>query len=295
MLVCTTTCGCTSNEPPASEFHTYNQQTTRSGVQTSPALTMESPADEDSNQSSVESSGAPATEPRGTPSTGDEGVPSGTDATTPGESAQTGALDETELIYAVSALAPLNVVDSANVSEVLRALPPPVAATDSRADPAGTAGTSATTPVIREVKLLVPEQTFRVEGPEGALRINFDDLDLLKVLNMEPVTTNAVELMPEWLKQLDGKRIRLRGYMIPTFESTGLTSFVLARDTQLCCMGRNPKVYDVIQVELRPGRECDYLHLRPFDVVGTLKIELLEEEGTLLGLYWISDAFLIER
>src|SRR5207302_3135581 len=54
-------------------------------------------------------------------------------------------------------------------------------------------------------------RTFSVEGPDGAARVNFDDLDLLKLLQMDPVTPDCVDKMPEWLKGLDGRKIRIRG------------------------------------------------------------------------------------
>src|SRR5690606_17315611 len=99
----------------------------------------------------------------------------------------------------------------------------------------------------------IPEREFRVEGPENALRVSYDDLDLLKVLNMDPVVPEAPELLPDWLKELDGKRIRIRGFMYPTFQDTGLRSFLLARDTQICCFGREPKLYDVFSIRMREG------------------------------------------
>ncbi len=43
---------------------------------------------------------------------------------------------------------------------------------------------------------------------------HFDDIDLLKVLNMDPVTPDAVEKMPSWLRSLDGRRVRFAGSCI---------------------------------------------------------------------------------
>ena len=143
--------------------------------------------------------------------------------------------------------------------------------------------------------MLVKQRSFRPEGPEKALRVNYDDLDLLKVLNMDPVTTDAVEKMPDWLQGLDGETIRIRGFMFPTFESTGIERFVLARDAEKCCFGPNAKVYDLIAVEMKPGKTCDYIHLRPFDIVGKLHIEMQADGEEPLGLYRIDDAELVTR
>lgn len=188
-----------------------------------------------------------------------------------------------------SALAPVNVVDGASVSAVLSvtdraAAGPPADALDPQ-----NAGAN------RVVQILIPEKEFRTEGAGGTLRVSYDDLDLLKVLNMEPVTPNAVELMPSWLKGLDGKRIRVRGFMYPTFEPTGIEKFVLARDNQICCFGRDPKVYDLIAIEMKPGKTTNYIPNRPFDVAGTFRIEMLEDGGKPLGLYWISDAEIFQK
>lgn len=155
-----------------------------------------------------------------------------------------------------------------------------------------TAPPEATGP--REVKLLVKDRKFITEGPDGALRVSYDDFDLLKILNMEPVTSDAPELLPDWLRALDGKRVRVRGFMYPPFEETGLRGFVLARDNQICCFGRNPKVYDLVEVTMRKGVTANYIQNRPFDVVGIFRIEpdLLDDE--LFGLYKLEDAIVID-
>jgi hypothetical protein len=147
----------------------------------------------------------------------------------------------------------------------------------------------------RKVQVLVKERKFTAEGPESALRVSYDDIDLLKVLNMEPVTPDALKLMPRWLTDLDGQRIRIRGFMYPTYEETGLTWFFLARDNQICCFGRDPKIYDVFRVRLRAGETTDYLPNRPFDVVGLFHIRPEAEEGKLYQLYEMDDARIIEK
>ncbi len=162
------------------------------------------------------------------------------------------------------------------------------------------AGTSDGAPVTgpREIKLLVPEKTFRTEGPEGAVRVSYDDVDLLKVLNMEPVTTSAPDLLPAWLKGLEGQRIRLRGFMYPPPIETGIPYFILARDNQICCFGKDPKAYDIIPVQMRRGMTTDYISGRPFDVVGVfhVQLEMNIDDATKVGtLYFIDDAVVIDK
>lgn len=142
----------------------------------------------------------------------------------------------------------------------------------------------------REPELLIPNKEFRSEGAENALRVTFDDIDLLKVLNMEPVPEDAVKQFPDWLAQLEGKRVRIRGFMFPTLSQTGITYFQHVRDNEICCFGRTPKVYDRISTVLREGETTNYIQGRPFDVVGTFRIDPVYEDGEWLQLYLLEDA-----
>lgn len=152
----------------------------------------------------------------------------------------------------------------------------------------------AATPV-NAVATSVEERAFRSEGPDGAVRVTFDDLDLLKVLKMDPVTPDCVQKMPPWLKGLNGKKVRIRGFMKPGLVMTGIPQFMLVRDTGLCCFGPKGKIYDMIATTLKPPATTDYIELRPFDVVGTFRIELLEEDVIIFGLYYLDDAQIIQR
>lgn len=144
-------------------------------------------------------------------------------------------------------------------------------------------------------RVLVPVRNFRKAPRSDALQVNYDDLDLLLVLNMgDPIPSDVVDMFPDWLKGLDGKRIRIRGFMYPQF-TTRLTGFVLTRDTGVCCFGPNPKVYYLIAVKLTEGTSVDYIPGRPFDVEGTFHIQPVDDgEGNWLQLYSISDAKVLE-
>lgn len=203
-------------------------------------------------------------------------------------------------VMPVSALVPVNVVDGANVralmsipageagSTPIRPTEPPNV-TNEPADAA-----AASEP--RKIEVLVKDKVFRTESKTGAARVSFDDLDLLKVLNMDPVVDNAVELMPEWLQKLSGKTIRIRGYMYPTYDAEGIEKFVLARDNQICCFGRDPKVYDLVQVNMKEGKSTHYIPAtRAFDVIGKFKIEMHSQGGKPYELYVIVQADVIDR
>ena len=145
-----------------------------------------------------------------------------------------------------------------------------------------------------KIELLIPEKSFRRERGTDAVRISYDDIDLLKILNMEPVPPNAAEYFPDWLSSLNGKQIRIRGWMYPTFESEGLTSFTLARDNGICCFQRMPKIYDVIFVKLEEGHSSRYIDQRPFDVEGTFRIDNESDGSELPRLYKIENARVLD-
>ena len=93
------------------------------------------------------------------------------------------------------------------------------------------------------------------------------------------------ELLPQQVTTLAGKPVRIRGYILPSFQQTGLTQFVLVRDNQECCFGHGAALHDCIVVRMRPGRTADYT-IRPVAVVGTFRIdELRAPDGTHLAIY----------
>lgn len=151
---------------------------------------------------------------------------------------------------------------------------------------------SASVPT-RKIELLVPEKSFKVVGPEDAVRVSFDDLDLLKVLNADPVPLNIEDYMPQWLRALTGTRVRIRGFMYPPNSETELPGFMMVRDSKDCCFGRNVLIYDKIGVRMREGVTTDYIQLRPFDVVGVMSVKARISDGKLVFLYMIDDAVVI--
>lgn len=153
---------------------------------------------------------------------------------------------------------------------------------------------NATSDSVNKIELLIPQKLFRRERGTDAVRISYDDIDLLKVLNMDPVPADAVNYFPEWLSGLNGKKIRIRGWMYPTFVPEGLTSFTLARDNGICCFQRFPKIYDVILVQLEKGRSTDYIGQRPFDVEGVFRIDNEGDGSDLPRLYKIENARVLD-
>ncbi len=146
-----------------------------------------------------------------------------------------------------------------------------------------------------ELQLLIPEKTFKTEGPDGAIRVSFDDIDLLKVLNVNPVPLDIEHHLPAWLSGLNGKRVVIRGWMYPPDQETELSHFIFVKDNQICCFGRTAMIYDKFRVRLREGVTTDYILGRPFDLVGEMTVKSRIVNGELFWLYMLNDAVVIDK
>ncbi|MDB5345491.1 MAG: hypothetical protein JWP89_3868 [Schlesneria sp.] len=147
----------------------------------------------------------------------------------------------------------------------------------------------------RQIELLVPTKTWSMDRQTDAIRLTFEDFNLLSVLNMDPVTEDAISYMPEWLRSLDGKRVRLRGYMYLTYEPE-VERFALLRDNLECCFGPGAKIYDNLMVDMKAGTKAKYVNMKEsLEVVGRFRIDLKAERGYIYGLYRIEDATVFKR
>jgi len=104
--------------------------------------------------------------------------------------------------------------------------------------------------------------------------ITFDDLKL-PIEKGQPFTP---AVLPEGVKSLQQQRIRIRGYMLPSFQQKGLTQFVLVRDNQECCFGPGAALHDCVVVRMVAGRTADF-SIRPVAVTGLFRVEELRGPG----------------
>jgi hypothetical protein len=127
-----------------------------------------------------------------------------------------------------------------------------------------------------------PEPPPRPAAAAGGPReVTFDDIKL----DMEKGAPFTRDLLPKRVTSLTGTRIRIRGYILPSFQQSGLTQFVLVRDNQECCFGPGAALHDCIVVRMLPGRSADF-SIRPVAVAGTFRLdELRGPDGKHLAIY----------
>lgn len=146
--------------------------------------------------------------------------------------------------------------------------PPPVAAPAAPPPPATAAAAAGTGEAPRR-------------PTAGPREITFDDIKL----EMEKGAPFTRDLLPTRVTSLAGTAIRIRGYILPSFQQTGLTQFVLVRDNQECCFGPGAALHDCVVVRMRPGKTANF-SIRPVAVAGTFKIdELRAPDGSHLAIY----------
>jgi hypothetical protein len=118
--------------------------------------------------------------------------------------------------------------------------------------------------------------------PASAIRdISFDDIKF----DMEKGAPFTRDLLPKRVTDLERERIRIRGYILPSFQQTGLAQFVLVRDNMECCFGPGAALYDCVVVRMQPGKTADF-SIRPVAVAGTFRLEELRgPDGRHLAIY----------
>jgi hypothetical protein len=121
----------------------------------------------------------------------------------------------------------------------------------------------------------------RPAATAAARDISFDDVKL----DMQKGDPFTRDLLPDRVTALENGRVRIRGYILPSFQQTGLTQFVLVRDNLECCFGPGAALHDCMVVRMLPGKTADF-SIRPVAVTGRFRVEELRgPDGRHLAIY----------
>lgn len=112
--------------------------------------------------------------------------------------------------------------------------------------------------------------------------ITFDDVkfDIEKGAPFEP------QMLTDKIRDLNGKHIRVRGYMLPSFQQSGIKQFILVRDNMECCFGPKAALYDCMIVDMVADKTTDFSVI-PITIEGTFSIrEVKSPDGSYhLAIY----------
>jgi len=129
---------------------------------------------------------------------------------------------------------------------------------------------------------------------DGSLRLGFDILGGFPYAIPPDATGDAAQKLavqaekdiPAKIKQYDGKRALVTGFMLPVKleDNTGLViDFLLVRDPMMCCYGVVPNPNDWVVVHM--AKPVAALQDVPISFVGTLHVGPLYDNGYLTGIY----------
>lgn len=98
-------------------------------------------------------------------------------------------------------------------------------------------------------------------------------------------SAGSVDRIPRKVRALDGKRIVLKGFMLPTAEKDGLTrEFLIIRSQLTCCFGIPPAPNEWVVVKM-PSKGVQPQMDIPLSFYGTLHVGEMYEQGTFVGVY----------
>ena len=111
--------------------------------------------------------------------------------------------------------------------------------------------------------------------------ISFDDVKFA----MKKKASFKRSLLTKEIVDLDGQLIKIRGYILPSFQQKGITRFVLVRDNMECCFGPGAALYDCIVVDMESGKSTSFT-VRPITVEGIFTVrEYKGPDGKHLAIY----------
>lgn len=100
--------------------------------------------------------------------------------------------------------------------------------------------------------------------------------------------------IPDYVRELDGKKISITGFMLPTkFKDGKVTEFLLMKDQSGCCFGAMPRINEWIIVKMTNGGVPPLMDM-PLTFLGKLKVGEVFEEGYLAGIYQLDGEKLLD-
>ena len=131
--------------------------------------------------------------------------------------------------------------------------------------------------------IAIPTLLVDAELPEN---VTFDDVKF----EIEKNEDFSRQILTDKINNFEGKRIKIRGYIRPSFKQTGIEKFILVRDNQECCFGPGAMIYDCMIVGMKKGTATEFT-TRPITVEGDFYLKEFEgPDGKLWAIYRLRNA-----
>lgn len=136
------------------------------------------------------------------------------------------------------------------------------------------------------------------EAPQSLLvhlDLTFDDLASYRYEYPEDGKNPKKDQIPAKVLGLDGKRIAIKGFMIPLKnDGENVVEFVLVRNQNACCFGIVPAMNEWIHVKMDPEQVAPYAIDIPITVFGELDIGEAYENELLMSIYRLQSNRVVE-
>ncbi len=93
------------------------------------------------------------------------------------------------------------------------------------------------------------------------------------------------DMLSDDITALNGKTVKIRGYIRPSLKQKGITKFVFVRDNKECCFGPGAMLYDCMLVMMEKGTSVNFT-VRPITIQGTFYIKKFKgPDGKVWAIY----------
>jgi hypothetical protein len=93
--------------------------------------------------------------------------------------------------------------------------------------------------------------------------------------------------IPEDVKRLSGRPVRVRGFMIPMDQADNITKFALVPDLFACCFGQPPQIQHMVVANCPEGKAVGY---SPDEILveGKLNVEEKKDDGYIISIFEVT-------
>lgn len=138
--------------------------------------------------------------------------------------------------------------------------------------------------LILALAVTVPFASAIAQAPKKRKDLTFDSIKF----PMKKGDKFKRSMLTKKIEDLNGRRIRIRGYILPSFQQKGIKQFVLVRDNMECCFGPGAALFDCIVVEMAKGKSASFT-VRPVAVDGVFSVRPFKgPDGKCLAIYHLN-------
>ena len=111
------------------------------------------------------------------------------------------------------------------------------------------------------------------------------EMGIKELGNFEYDQVNGGDI-PADVKRLNGSKIRLTGFMVPSDQAENITEFALVPSLFSCCYGQPPQIQHTVMVNCPPGKEVSYFP-DPITIEGKLTVEEKKDDGYIVSIFTV--------